>query len=804
MSAEVKTQQPETVRVEIDGQSIEARKGAPIIEVADAHGIDIPRFCYHNKLSAPANCRMCLVDVEMGGRPAPKPLPACITAVADGMVVRTTSEQALKAQRGVMEFLLINHPLDCPICDQGGECELQDLALGYGRSISRFVEQKRVVKDENLGPLVATEMTRCIHCTRCVRFLDEIAGTSELGAMYRGEHTEIGTLVGAGVHSELSGNIIDLCPVGALTSRPYRFSARSWEMLSHQSIAPHDCLGSNIELHQVNGTVKRVVPRDNEAINECWISDRDRFSYEGIYSPERLLSPQIKENGEWHSVDWQAGVEAAANALSHVLDQHGPSALGGLISPSATLEEMFLFGRIMRQLGSDNVDMRLRRGDFRDGVETAGFAGLERPVAELETLDAAVLIGAYPRHEQPLINHRLRKVAKRGGAVMAVNPRRFDWNFELTHEAVTPVSEMPRVLAELARALAQQLKVAEPDAIQRWIGDEPISDGAQAMAERLVKANQTAVLLGGIAESHPAGAELRQLGGILAELLGGAYGELTVGSNTAGGWIAGVVPNRQADGSAAGGLDAAAMLRHKLKGYVLFGLEPEHDFFDAALAAQALGQADQVVALATHDSPALRDHADVLLPIGALAETAGTLVNAEGRWQTFAGVAQPQGDARPGWRLLRVLANVLKLDGFDYQAPDEIHNELKAVAGTRQAARPSASVTPMVKHSNGLMRIGLTAMFNVDSLTRHAHSLQQSDHAAVAQAVINRADAERLGLNAQQSVVVMQAEVAREMPLEISDAIPVGSVWIAAGVDGSEGLGAMIGPIDIRAAEGPA
>jgi len=800
MSAEVKTQQPETVTVHIDGQAIEARKGAPIIEIADAHGIDIPRFCYHSKLSAPANCRMCLVDVEMGGRPAPKPLPACITTVADGMVVRTASERALKAQRGVMEFLLINHPLDCPICDQGGECELQDLALGYGRSVSRFVERKRVVKDENLGPLIATEMTRCIHCTRCVRFLDEVAGTSELGAMYRGEHTEISTLVGSGVHSELSGNIIDLCPVGALTSRPYRFTARAWEMLSHRSVAPHDCLGSNIDLHQVRGTVKRVVPHDNEAINECWISDRDRFSYEGIYSPERLPSPQIKTRGEWHSVDWQTAVEAAATALRDVVAEHGPAALGGLISPSATTEELFLFSRILRALGSDNVDARLRRGDYRDGAQTTGFPGLEMAVPELEQLDGALLIGAYPRHEQPLINHRLRRSAKRGGAVMAINPRAFDWNFALSDEQVVNVAQMPTALAELGRAIAAAKSLKVPARLKAWPTDKALQASAKAMAEKLIAGERTAVLLGGLAEAHPAGAELRELGVVIAELLGAQYGELTTGSNSAGAWLAGALPERRADGERCNGLNAHAMINQPLRGYMLWGLEPEHDLFDGAAAAAAFDQADAVVAFASYDSPALRDAATVLLPIGTLGETAGTLVNAEGRWQTFAGVAEPQGEARPGWRLLRVLANVLELDGFNYQAPDEIHYELAALTEGVVVGRPEAVVEPLAIASapEALTRIGLPAMFNVDPLCRHAESLQQSEHAAVAEVVINPADAERLGLAEGQSVVVSQNTVSRTMPATLSDDLPLGSVWVAAGIEGSEGLGALIGPISLQ------
>ena len=799
MSAEVKTQNPETVSLTIDGRSIEATKGASLISVADEHGIDIPRFCYHSKLSAPANCRMCLVDIEMNGRPAPKPLPACITTVADGMVVQTTSERALKAQHGVMEFLLINHPLDCPICDQGGECELQDLALGYGRSVSRFSEGKRVVEDEDLGPLIATEMTRCIHCTRCVRFLDEIAGTSELGAMYRGEHTEIGTLVGTGVHSELSGNIIDLCPVGALTSRPYRYTARAWEMLSHDSVAPHDCLGSNIDLHQMRGTVKRVVPRDNESVNECWISDRDRFSYEGIYSDQRLTTPQVRENGEWQSVDWQTAIEAAATELRDVVERHGGDALGSLVSPSSTLEEMYLLARITRALGSDNIDTRLRRGDFRDGVESGGFAGLETPIADLEALDSVFIIGGYPRHEQPLINHRLRKAARAGGDVMALNPRAFDWNIPLGVEQVVSAAEMPIALAAIARAVARQGQVDEPADLSQWLGEVAPDEQAERIASGLTGDGRRAVLLGGLADSHPAGAELRYLAGVIARLTGADYGELTPGANTAGGWLAGAVPGRRADGEASDGRDAAGMLATPRSGYILLNVEPEHDFFDGAEAIRALAASEKVVAMCAYDSPVLRAHADVMLPVATLGETAGTFVNAEGRWQTFAGAGYPQGDARPAWRLLRVLANVLDLDGFDYQAPDEIHHEVRAMASGSGVARPLSGVPVADRPARGLTRIGYPGMFGVDPLTRHAHSLQQTDHAAAAAAVLNPADAERLGVDSAQAVNVQQGGERRTLPVAVSDDIPVGSVWIPAGVAGSEGLGALMGPVDVTA-----
>ncbi|MGD8710291.1 MAG: NADH-quinone oxidoreductase subunit NuoG, partial [Ectothiorhodospiraceae bacterium] len=508
MNAKVEDTKPDTVTVTIDGRDIEASKGTTIIKVADDHGFHIPRFCYHRKLSAPANCRMCLVDVEMGGKPAPKPLPACATVINDGMVVRTQSERALKAQRGVMEFLLINHPLDCPICDQGGECELQDLAIGYGRGVSRFTERKRVVKDENLGPLISTDMTRCIHCTRCVRFLEEVAGNKELGGMFRGEHTEIGTFVGAGVHSELSGNIIDVCPVGALTSKPYRFRARAWEMLSHHSVAPHDTLGSNLYVHQVRGAVKRVVPRDNDSVNECWISDRDRFSYQGIYSEDRLLRPRVKENGQWRETDWETALEKAVGGIQSLVAKHGAGQLGALVSPSATLEEQYLLGRLVRGLGSDNIDHRLRQGDFRDDTVAPAYPHLGLPVAEVERLNAALVIGGYPRHDVPMLNHRLRKAARAGGDVMFVNPKAMDWNFDVAAELVTPPQALRNELATIIHALAAEKGVAVPENLQAY-GDAEPGEAHRRVARALVQGERSAVVLGHLVESHPAGAELR-------------------------------------------------------------------------------------------------------------------------------------------------------------------------------------------------------------------------------------------------------------------------------------------------------
>ena len=792
----------EKVSIEIDGQTVEVPKGASIIAVADELGIDIPRFCYHSKLSAPANCRMCLVDVEMGGRPVPKPLPACITTVADGMVVRTASERALKAQQGVMEFLLINHPLDCPICDQGGECELQDLALGYGRSVSRFVERKRVVKDENLGPLIATEMTRCIHCTRCVRFLDEIAGTSELGAMHRGEHTEIGTLVGDGVHSELSGNIIDLCPVGALTSRPYRFTARAWEMSSHAGIAPHDCLGSNVELHQLRGRIKRVVPRDNESVNECWISDRDRFSYEGAVSENRLLAPLLRDGDQWHEVDWQTALEAVANALRDTVDAHGAEAIGSLISPSATLEEMALHSALIRSLGSDNIDTRLQRADFRDATSTQGFPGIETDFSELDSQDTVLLIGSYPRHEQPLLNHRLRKAALAGGNILAINPCGFEWNFDLSQEVIAQAAELPAVLAGVAREVARIKRLEEPAALSAWQMPSSLSaDSIEQLAVVLTSDGKKTVLSGALVEGHPAGAELRYLGALIAELSGAAYGALTPGANSAGAWLAGALPDRRPDGSAARGLNAQAMLTSPLKAYLLHGIEPEHDCYDPQLAAQAFAAAEHVIALSSWDTPALREQASILLPLAAFGETAGTFVNANGHWQIFGGVGQPLGEARPGWRVLRVLGNILGTPGFDYEAPDQIHAEVKTRAADAAVARPSVEQAVAAQGApDGMQRIGMLALYGVDALSRHAPALQATDQAQPAVVLLNPSDAVTQGLTEGGKVIVTQGAMSQTFAVQFDEGVPTGSFWLAGGLSNTAGLGAMMGSATLLAA----
>ncbi|UCH54429.1 MAG: NADH-quinone oxidoreductase subunit G, partial [Pseudomonadota bacterium] len=553
----------DTVTIEVDGKALPVRKGSMLIEATDAAGIYIPRFCYHKKLSIAANCRMCLVEVEK----APKPLPACATPVADGMKVHTRSEKAREAQKGTMEFLLINHPLDCPICDQGGECELQDLALGYGKDASRYQEVKRIVKDKDLGPLIATEMTRCIHCTRCVRFGQEIAGVMELGATGRGEHMQIGTYIERSVDSELSGNAVDLCPVGALTAKPSRYTARPWELDGFPSVSPHDCVGTNIEIQVRRGKVMRVLPRENEAVNECWIADRDRFSYEALNGADRLTSPMIRRNGQWEETDWQTALEFALTGFNRALTRHGAEHFGALAAPSATLEEFYLLQKLARALGSNNVDHRLRQLDFSDDAQQPAFPYLGQSLGELERAKAVLLVGSNLRKDQPLINHRVRKSVLKGGRVMAINVLDHDFNYKLAQRIIASPAELPRALAAVAVALAKLRGVEVAAPIKSLAGETGKS--AQGIAEVLAKTEGSALLLGNTANAHPQAASLRATAQFIAETCGARLGLLPE-ANGAAAWLAGCVPHRTVAGAKVerSGRDALAMLREPRKAYL--------------------------------------------------------------------------------------------------------------------------------------------------------------------------------------------------------------------------------------------
>jgi NADH-quinone oxidoreductase subunit G len=799
MNAEVN--KSDLVTIEVDGVEMQVPKGSMVIEATDAARIDVPRFCYHKKLSIVANCRMCLVEVEQGGRPMPKPLPACATPVADGMKVLTSSPLAISAQKGVMEFLLINHPLDCPVCDQGGECELQDVALGYGRSVSRFTERKRIVDDEDMGPLIATEMTRCIHCTRCVRVLSEIAGQPELGLIGmggRGEHNQISTYVENGVSSELSGNIIDVCPVGSLVDKPYRFTARAWEMLARPTVAPHDSVGSNINAHYTNGVIKRIVPRENDDVNECWISDRDRFSYQGVYSEDRLTRPMIKRNGQWEELGWEEALTATAESLRRVTTD-SPEQLGALVSPTATTEEMYLLGKLMRGLGSRNIDHRLRHGDFSDQQEAPLHPYLGQSLVELEQLKTVLVIGAELRMQAPLLNHRLRKASLRGGKIDFINPRRYDINYDAGQRVIAPLA-MPLELALVASAVAKARDASLPVGVEKLLGDHTPEDWHQDLAQRLVDAQPGAVLLGAIADAHPAGASLRALAALIAELAGARFGLVPEAANSVGGWLAGAVPHRSVGGSPESrpGLDARAMLEQPRQAYVLYNVEPEVDCWDPVAAMAAVDAAGFVLAFTPYVTERMKEYADILLPVGAFTETAGTFVNVEGRWQNFGGVAAPKGDARPGWRVLRVLGTLLGLPGFEQETVEEVFNEVRQQAG-EFAPVPAPELGDVATATGALYRIGTVPIYAGDAVVRRAEALQRTVHAVPAAVHMNSEDANALGLAAGDRAVVRQTGEAK-LAVMIDDSVPAGTVWIPAGMAETAALGPMFGEITVARA----
>jgi NADH-quinone oxidoreductase subunit G len=706
----------DVVNVEIDGRACKGKKGQMIIHVTDAANAYVPRFCYHDKLPIAANCRMCLVEVEK----APKPLPACATPIAEGMKIFTKSPKAIGAQKATMEFLLINHPLDCPICDQGGECELQDLAMGFGRDISRFNERKRVVKDKDIGPLVSTDMTRCIHCTRCVRFGQDIAGIQELGTTGRGEQMEIGTYVERAVEHELSGNIIDLCPVGALNSKPFRYRARSWEMTQAALVSPHDGVGTNLYGHVLRGKLMRMVPRTNEAINETWIADRDRYSYEGIYSADRIESPMVRDGAEWQRVSWELALETAARGL-----KGARSELATVVSGSSTVEELYLLSKLTRALGSANIDHRLRQADFRDQTadpSAPGLGGLS--IASIDQLDALLVVGSNLRREAPVLAHRVRKAAKRGAKIAFLNPARYDYLFPV---AAYVESTPSKQLADLAAIYAAVLDGAAPTRhLASLVSGAQVNVGHRVIAAALKAGQSRAVWLGALALRHPAYADLRAVAAAIAATTGATLGTLAEGGNGAGAYLAGAVPHRDPGGiaSATIGKNAREMLSQSHKAYLLFGgTEPWADSFGVD-AVKTLAGASFVVAATPYADDTLKSVAHVLLPISTFVETSGTYVNLEGLWQSFAGAAKPLGEARPGWKVLRVLGNLAGVTDFDYQSSEEVREELRALCGDILASSYQGSHEASATASDA--RVVDVPMYAVDAVLRRAPSLQRT------------------------------------------------------------------------------
>ncbi|MCG3143771.1 MAG: NADH-quinone oxidoreductase chain 3 [Gammaproteobacteria bacterium] len=786
----------ELVNIEVDGVPMKARKGAMIIEATDAADIYIPRFCYHEKLSVAANCRMCLVQVEKMAKPA----PACATPVMEGMKIYTKSPAARDAQKSTMEFLLINHPLDCPICDQGGECELQDLAMGYGASVSRYTEGKRVVQDKNIGPLIQTDMTRCIHCTRCVRFGEEIAGLRELGATGRGEYMQIGTYVEKAVRSELSGNVIDLCPVGALTSKPFRYTARAWELRAKPSIAPHDCVGSNIEIHVKGQKVKRVVPRENESVNEVWISDRDRYSYEALNSPARLLAPMVKDHGQWREVDWDTAIRATAESLRTLLRESGPGHLAGLASPSSTVEELYLFQKLLRGLGVNNIDHRLRQGDFRDQERAPLYPSLGQSFADLEQQQAVLLIGSDVRREQPLINHRLRKAALRGAGLLVINPVDFDFNWPARERLVVAPGLMIAALAGVARALAEA--AGDGDAVAR-LHDARVEEVHRRIAGQLKGAARSALLLGNIAAAHPDGSILRSLAQLVARLSGSTLGYLSDGANGAGAWLAGALPHRGPAGqhTADVGMDGLAALRKRIRAYILMGVDPALDTWDGYAAGIAMQRAGFVVGIGSFRSDLLDSHAHVLLPMAAFAETPGTYVNAQGDWQGFEAAVAPPGEARPAWRILRVLGDALGIPGFSYMQCSEVRDELRSMVadrGPENVADLPAGTLIYKAPPSGVERVTTVSMYSTDALARHAPALQAASGADV-RVRVSPGHAASHGLTDGARVRVVQGEAKAEAILAVDARVPDTCVLIDA-VGPLHMLGPSFGPIKVERA----
>lgn len=773
------------IEIEIDGQKLTAQPNQTVIQVADAAGIYIPRFCYHKQLSIPANCRMCLVEMEK----SPKAVPACATPVAPGMKIYTKSAKTLAAQRAVMEFLLINHPLDCPICDQGGECELQDLSMGYGGSRSHYDECKRSVADEDLGPLIATEMTRCIQCTRCVRFGDEIAGLRELGIVNRGEHEAISTYVQQAMKSEVSGNIIDLCPVGALTSKPYRFTARAWELNQAPSVAPHDCLGSNLNIHTRYGKVMRVVARENKQINEVWLSDRDRFSYAGLYHVDRLEEPMAYIDGKWQAIDWQNAFAMAATKIGETINEFGADKIGALASPNATLEEFYLLQKIMRGLGSPHIDHRLREVDMQDQTGMALFPGLDMPIIDLQTCDAILLIGSNIQKEQPIAALHIRKAVQKGATVLAVNGVDYRFNFKVSAKKIVAPHQMTNALASIINAIKPEFDGIEVD------------ETAKAFAQQLQGKQKVCILLGAQSLHHMQASDLRALAVYLAELTGAKLGLMTDGANAAGAWIAGAIPHRHAAGQEINhiGLDAYAMLHKPRKAYLLFNVEPELDCAHATLAIEALKQAKFVLAFSMYKNAVLEEHADLILPITPFTETSGTFINVAGEWQSFNGVAKPYASSRPAWKVLRVLGNFLHLDGFEYESSDAICQEIKALP-LKEMTLQLQSAKKLGVSKKQMTRIGEIPLYATDSLVRRSIPLQKAQ--ALMEEEVNAIrlhpeTASQLGLQEGDTVRVKQQAAEATLPLVLDERIAREAAWIAGGLAATSGLGDLFGELEI-------
>jgi NADH-quinone oxidoreductase subunit G len=773
------------IEIELDGKKVSVLEGSMVMHAADAAGTYIPHFCYHKKLTIAANCRMCLVEVEK----APKPMPACATPATNGMIVRTKSDKALKAQQSVMEFLLINHPLDCPICDQGGECQLQDLAVGYGASASRYAEEKRVVFHKDVGPLISMEeMTRCIHCTRCVRFGQEVAGVMELGMIHRGEHSEITTMLGDTIDSELSGNMIDICPVGALTSKPFRYSARTWELSRRKSVSPHDSTGANLIVQVKANQVMRVVPLENEDINECWIADSERFSYEALNGDQRLTQPMIKQSGAWQAVDWNTALAYVADGLKRIKGEFGAAAIGALGSAHATVEELHLLAKLTRDLGSENIDHRTRHADFSNRAATGSARWLGTSVASLSTLQRAFVIGSFLRKDHPLMAQRLRQAARRGAQVHSLHAVHDDWAMPLASQYTAAPSAWADALAQVAAAVAKTKGIAAP---------APADAGAaaQKIAASLLSGERKAVLLGNAAAQHPQASVLLALAQWIGAETGAMVGYFGEAANSIGAQLVNALPGE-------GGLNAGQMLTQPMKALLLLGVEPAFAAADTAAASAALKNAGLVVSMSPFKD-ANAEFADVLLPVAPFSETAGAFVNAEGRLQSFHGVVRPLGDTRPAWKVLRVLGNLLGLQGFEQDSAEGVRAEALGDAGTLASRLDNRSTAAWqgAPASTVLERVSDVPIYSADALVRRAPSLQATADAKVPVVGVPSALWRQLGLQAGAQVRVKQGSASATLPAREDATLAANTVRIAAGHATTATLGAMFGPITVEKAQ---
>ena len=791
------------LKIEIDGKPVEVEHGTTIIDAADSLGIAIPRFCYHKKLSVASNCRMCLVQVEK----FPKPLPSCATPVAEGMKIFTRSKMAVEAQQSVMEFLLINHPLDCPICDQGGECDLQDVAVAYGTSGSRYTEEKRVVFNKNIGPLISTDMTRCIQCTRCVRFLKEVGGMQELGMVGRGEHAEVTAYVDQSVNSELSGNIIDLCPVGALTNKPFRYSARSWELVRRPSIAPHDSLGSHIEVHVKDNKVMRVLPREKESINECWLSDRDRYSYEGLNSPDRLKVPMIKHNGAWQETDWKTALEFAAGQIKDITNEHGSDALGVLVSPNSTMEEGYLIKELANDMGCGNVDYRLRQTDFRLDGKRVGTPWMGCNIDEIEHLDRILLIGSNIRNEHPLLAQRFRKAVANGAELSIISPLDNSPLMDIAHKIICTPNDMVNVLAQILKAMSklQRLSLCLPPQLNKVLENIHVRPNTELMAESLAGLGKTlnliapkvGIFLGNMALCAPRFTEMYSLAEAIGGVSGAKGGILASAANSTGMHLMGVMPS-------ATGMHARAMLEVPRKAYMLLNIEPELDCQHAALAKAAMEKAECVVALTAYQSEALAS-ADVLLPIAPFTETSGSFMSMEGRIQSFKAAVKPLGECRPAWKVIRVLANTLGLKEFDFESSEEVRDRMFEGEKPSNFARRHLNnnmkelveIEAKIK-SPRLQRVGEVPQYEADPIVRRSEPLQKTKYNIQRKARMHPEDLRMMRIKEGDAVLVKQDQGSAVLLVRADLHVAPGCVRIAAAHKQTIGLGDLMGDIAIE------